>query len=249
MHSAMRLGRRHAVHDKRTLQLAKYLDHARESTAPKVVDFTKSATFSMYKNDELGDCTCASAGNMIRSWTAEGKHAQASVSDDAVVTAYERVSGYRPGEPETDQGAIELTVLKYWRKKGIGGHKIAAFAAVEIGSKALVREACWLFTGLYAGVALPVSAQSQAVWEVPPGGATGAGAKGSWGGHAVPILGVDDRGLTVVTWGATKRVSWAFFAAYFDEAYACLSNDFLDWANVGPSGFNLAELRRDLASL
>lgn len=252
MHALMKLGRRTPVHDKRTLQLAKYI--AGPSQAPGSLDYAsfKGApiAFNMAMNDRIGDCTIASIANLVHAWTTIGKHRPATISDAAILTAYRKVSGYDPAEPDTDRGAVELDVLRYWKKHGVGGHKLGAYASVEIGSPALVRDALWLFAGLYAGVALPRSAQDQSVWEVPPGGPVGDGAKGSWGGHAVPIVGYDPRGLTVVTWGATKRVSWGFFNAYFDESYACLSPDFLDPASgLAPSGFDVAQLRRDLALL
>lgn len=242
----MKLGRRHAVHDPRTLQLAKYF-HRTAPAAPAIVDYTAAvSSWGMYLNDQIGDCTIATAGNILRAWTAS-QHVEVDVSEDDVLAAYEGVSGYQPDDPSTDRGAVELDVLRYWRKNGIGGHKIGAFASVEIGSQALVRDAVWLFTGLYAGVALPLSAQAQDVWEVPPGGAEGLATRGSWGGHAVPILGADDRGLTIVTWGAPKRVSWSFFDTYFDEAYAVVSQDYIDGSKKAPSGFSMDQLIADLA--
>ena len=47
-------------------------------------------------------------------------------------------------------------------------------------------------------------------------------------------------------------MTWGFWAAYCDEAYAILSPDFLKQKNgqtVAPSGFNLAQLQEDLADL
>ena len=103
-----------------------------------------------------------------------------------------------------------------------------------------------LFGGLYIGVSLPASAQNQDVWDV----ATGPDAEaGSWGGHCVNVVGYDADGLTVVTWGATKRMTWAFWLAYVDEAYAILSNDFLTTAGQTPNGFDLAALTNDLRAV
>ena len=104
-------------------------------------------------------------------------------------------------------------------------------------------------------MALPISAQTQQVWSVPPGGPTGDGKPGSWGGHAVPVMGYDSHGLTVITWGAPKVMTWQFWAAYCDEAYAVLSMDFLkaDPNNpndpVSPNGFDLAALQADLKAV
>jgi hypothetical protein len=43
-------------------------------------------------------------------------------------------------------------------------------------------------------------------------------------------------------------MTWAFWEAYCDEAYAILSHDFLE-KNKTPDGFDLATLRADLKAL
>jgi hypothetical protein len=53
----------------------------------------------------------------------------------------------------------------------------------------------------------------------------------------------------VVTWGALKSMSWQFYDAYADEAYAVLSEDFLGASGGTVAGFDLAQLKADLASL
>ena len=106
------------------------------------------------------------------------------------------MTGYKPSDPSTDRGAVELDVLRYWRKTGVGGYKIDAFVALEPKNHLHVQAAVDLFGGSYIGLALPVSAQQQKVWSVPPGGPTGTGAPGSWGGHAVVVEAYDAHGLT-----------------------------------------------------
>jgi hypothetical protein len=120
---------------------------------------------------------------------------------------------------------------------------------VEPGNHLHVRQASTLFGGIYIGLELPVTAQDQDVWAVPAGGAKGPGAPGSWGGHAVNVVGYDAHGLTVITWGAKKRMTWAFWDAYCEEAYALLSRDFIRASGKAPSGFSLAQLQKDLAAL
>jgi hypothetical protein len=242
------LGKLPARHDPRTLMLAKYL-HTTLPVPPASCDWGKKVPrWPMYLNDKLGDCTCAAAAHMIQAWTRDAGPGEVRVTDAAVLKAYEAVGGYRPGDPSTDQGAVELDVLKFWRKTGIGGHKIAAFASIDPRSSGLVRDGIYLFGGIYAGVELPASAQDQDVWDVPAGGPVGSGEPGSWGGHAVPIVAYDTRGLTCVTWGAELRMTWGFFATYFSEAYAVLSNDFLHGGRA-PNGFNTAQLLADLAAV
>lgn len=244
-HSRMKLGKQAARHDPRTLQLANYLRPKLLPPPPPQVDWSaKVAAWPMMANDTVGDCTCAAAGHLIQEWTANAGTEQV-VPDSAIITAYAAVSGYNPKTHAHDTGANEIDVLNYWRKDGIGGHVIRAYVALEPGNLDHVRDSVAIFANSYIGLALPTTAQTQDVWSVPPGGAVGLGAPGSWGGHAVPVVAYDPQGLTVVTWGALKRMTWEFWGAYCDEAYAILSDDFLT-AGKAPDGIDLATLEADL---
>jgi hypothetical protein len=114
-------------------------------------------------------------------------------------------------------------------------------------------DSVYIFQGCYIGVQLPISAKAQVQnnqpWSVPPGGTTGDGAKGSWGGHAIPVVAYDSRGVTCVTWGALQSMTWSFWEAYCEEAYAILSNDYLTKKKQTPQGFNLQQLQADLQDL
>ena len=77
----------------------------------------------------------------------------------------------------------------------------------------------------------------------------GDGKPGSWGGHAIPVVAYDSRGLIVVTWGALQGMTWSFWEAYCDEAYAILSPDYLDGKQQAPQGFSLEQLEADLEDL
>jgi len=246
----MKLGKRHPKRDERNLQLAKYLKSSLP-TPPVAVDFTKKCdrNWPMYANDRVGCCTAAAAAHMLQVWSANGREKEVEVTERSVLAFYSRVTGYDPKRPDTDNGAIELDVLKAWAKSGLGGgYRIGAFVEVSLSSQIIVQDGIHLFGGLYTGFALPLSAQSQAVWDVPAGGAKGKGEPGSWGGHATSLVAYDARGVTCVTWGALQRMTWPFFKTYCDEAYAIVSQQFLSVTTKRtPAGFDLATLRKDLA--
>jgi hypothetical protein len=244
----MKLGKRPARHDPRTLQLAKYTTAALQP-APASVDWSYLVSnWGMYMNDTLGDCTIAAAAHMIELWTADAGNPVVPNQQD-ILTAYEAVSGYNPATGQNaDAGADCLTVMRYWQNVGIGADKTSAYAAIELGNFEQFSQAIALFGGCYIGIRLPMSAQGQPYWAVPPMGPVGPGAPGSWGGHAIPIVGYDPQGLTVVTWGTTLRMSWQFLQIYCDEAFVILDQDFLNGGTTS-QGFDLQMLLSDINQL
>jgi hypothetical protein len=251
-HSRMPLGKQRARHDPRTLQLADYIDTTVLQPAPPAVDWGKkipATGWGMMLNDKIGDCTCAAAAHLIQDWTSNDGQL-VTLSDDDVLAAYEAVSGYDPKSGKHDDGAVEIDVLNYWRKNGIGEHKFDAYVALEPRNHEHIRDSIHLFGGCYIGLALPVSAQRQRTWTVPPGGTSGPGAPGSWGGHAVVLVAYNPRRVTCITWGQEKQMTWGFLDAYCDEAYALLSvDDWLHGDKQAPNGLDLATLRTDLQEI
>ncbi len=249
-HSQMKLGRGAVRKDTRTLLLAKYLETAELPPAPVAVDWsTKVSSWPMDLNDRLGCCTIAAAAHLVQAWSANAKDAAVILADSDVLAAYESIAGFTPNDPTTDRGAVELDVLTAWRQSGIGGCKIDAFAAVAPKNTEHVKQAIQLFGGLYIGLELPKSAQTQDVWDVPWYGDHLDAAPGSWGGHAIIVTAYDDKGLTGITWGAKKRLTWSFFNDYCSEAYACLSQLWIEANGASPAGTVLAALQADLASV
>jgi hypothetical protein len=249
----LKLGKLAVRHDPRTLMLASYVTAALP-TPPASFDLTsKVPSWGMMDNDQIGDCTCAAAGHLIMEWTANAKGKMARPIDKQIVAAYSAITGYNPATGANDNGAVELDVLNYWRQSGIGGHKIRSYMALEPSNHMHIMDSVYIFGGCYIGLQLPRSAQAQVrehqPWSVPPQGKTGDGAPGSWGGHAVPVVAYDARGVTVITWGAPQIMTWSFWEAYCEEAYAILSPDFLTAKNANPQGFNLQQLLTDLQGL
>ena len=245
-HRLVKLGKHAPKKDARNLKLARYLT-ASLPPPPESCDWSAKVggSWGVMLNDSLGDCTCAAAGHLIEAWTANAG-VRVTPPDSAILAAYEQLCGYNPADPSTDGGGVEVDVLNGWRKIGIAGHRIGAYAAVDVHNLSHVKTAVSLFGGVYAGVSLPRSAQGQNSWAVPSGGAVGDGAVGSWGGHAVPVVAYNPAGPVVVTWGALLQVTWAFWLAYFDEAYAIVSPDWLVAGAATPAGVNVEALATDL---
>jgi hypothetical protein len=210
--------------------------------APAVVDYIgKVADWPMFKNDELGDCTCAGIAHMLEAWTTYGSGKTVEVTDADVVKLYEAVGGYVPGDPSTDQGANMQDVLTFMRKTGMAGHKILAFASVDVGNTAELEAAMALFGHVYVGVNLPAIAQDQfsngQPWDVV------ADDGGIEGGHAITwgyaAKGADHK---VITWGAVQQATPAWFARYVEEAWVVVSQDFVDAAGDNPEGLDTAAM-------
>ena len=250
----LKLGKTPPRHDPRALLLASYLTAALPAP-PASFDLTKKmpADWGMMANDQIGDCTCAAAGHLIMEWTENSGKKMVTPTDKQIIAAYSAITGYNPTTGANDNGANETDVLNYWRQTGIANDKIGAYVSLEPSNHTHIMDSVYIFEGCYIGLSLPTSAQAQTQnhqpWSVPPGGPTGDGKPGSWGGHAVPVVAYDSRSLTVVTWGALQTMTWGFWAAYCEEAYAILSLDYLNGKKEAPQGFNLKQLQADLADL
>jgi hypothetical protein len=202
----------------------------------------------MYGNDVYGDCTCAAAGHMIQNWTANAGGEQ-DPTEASVIKFYEALVG----TPGPDVGCNARTVLNYWHHTGLGKHKIRGYTQLEPRNHTQAKDALYMFGSVYIGVALPNFAVHgdllHVPWVVPSHGPVGGAAPNPQNGHCIPAVAYDARNLYVVTWGALKSMSWQFYDAYADEAYAVLSNDFIKKNNKNAAGFDLAQLDQDLAQL
>lgn len=255
-HSRMRLGRKALKTDSRTLMLARYMTSTLKPP-PAKCDWTKGITeWGMMLNgpeptepqfpNGLGDCTIAGLAHAIQVWTANNG-SMTTVPDATILSYYEKFDGYVPGNPKTDNGGVELDVLNNFQKNGFAGHPLLAFADPKVANLTQVRQAISLFGGLYIGLSLPVTAQSQKVWDVSAKG--GANAKpGSWGGHCVFVAAYDQKTFTCITWGKPQAMTVAFWNKYCDEAHALLSPMWIS-AKGAPNGFNLAQLKADLQAI
>lgn len=226
------LGKLAAKQDKRTLKLKSFLGPLPPIPDSYVFPGTGIPT-PVFANDQYGDCVIAGRAHQTLRFEFIEQQKIISVNDADVVDQYFAETG------GIDSGLIVLESLKKWRKEGwrVGGSKffswrwggrvydIYAFAALNYTDRAEVKAGIYLLTGIGAGLRLPISAYAQfeggQAWS-RVSGATGE--KGTWGGHYVYIDGYSPQGLTGITWGRRQWMSWDFFQAYCDEAYAIVDN-------------------------
>jgi len=236
--------------DPRSLQMADYLLPGQLPLLPGSVNWQEQipTDSGMMVNDRLNNCSVAAAGHLIAAWTANALGQVTLVPDQAILDAYSAICGYDQASGLNDNGAFCIDVLNYWRQYGIGGDLIEAYTVINFRDPDQVRYAIYLFGGAFTGLSLPDFINSgpfPAIWDVPPGGAVGENAPNANHGHTVPLIGYDFQYLYFITWGRVQRMTWAFYQAYADEAYAVLSAT--DWISQGnnPAGFDLVTLRND----
>jgi hypothetical protein len=257
----------------------------------------------MMLNDRLGCCTIAAVAHAVQVWTANAGY-ELSFPDPVILDYYQTWDGYKPADPSSDQGGVEIDVLNAWRQQGFGGQALEAYGAIDLGvgdwglgagenpnthpstpstprvsilPNLDVMDAIWLFGGAYIGVELPVRAQTQEIWDVPEN-LTADDEPGSWGGHAVYLVGyetglarvpfadfrssleeppisspssIDNQQSTItcITWGQLKKMTWRWFAKYCSEAYGLVAKAWLRESGISPSGFDLATLEADLKAI
>jgi hypothetical protein len=227
------------------VKLATHLNMAKVRPTPAVVDYaSKVRSWPMYLNNQLGDCTCAGIAHSIQAWTAYTK-GLVTLPNSAVLGLYEAM-GYVPGNPATDNGAVEQDVLAYVHENGIGGHKILAYAQVDHRNPDEMKTALNLFGTVYVGASIPQSALDQTDAGQPWTVVSGSPVKG---GHCFVVQRWDTAvaPIQVVTWGALQRVSVEWWMDYGIEAWVMISEDWFNANGLSGSGIEMPELGDDFA--
>jgi hypothetical protein len=247
----VKLGKKAPITDTRSLKLSAYLKSL--PPAPMSINWdTKSTNVDILLNDQIGDCTIVTLANLIKCWTAENGN-EAIVTEQDVLAAYQAVSGYVPSDPTTDNGAVMLTVMNYFRRTALAGYKADAFVTIDIHDREHFKQAIAHFGGAALGFSLPKSIQNQSRWAVTMGGTHGDPRIGSLGGHAVSAHAYKDEGgsndgVMIRTWGQRVWVSWAFINAYCDEGFALVSKAWAD-SDGAPNGFPYDQLMNDVKAI
>ncbi len=211
---------------------------------PPALDFTSSgkAYAGPMGNDVAGNCTLAGVGHLQQGWSA-ANGGDLVVTAEEAIAAYRSLEGYDPRTGQPDNGLVETDVLDYWQATGLYGNRLEAYTVVNPTSVEHVKQAIWVYGGIYLGMMFPSSAMAQTDAGVPwtP----------DWfsrieGGHCVVSQKYDEEYIYLDTWGILQPATWDFFARYFDAAYAVYNKLWLDGQGKSPGGLDAAGLSADL---
>lgn len=243
----MLLGRVKSRKDPRTLQLRSYVAVDKLPSPPAANMFDTTTLWPMLANDRFNCCTSAAAGHMVHHWTAVN-NCGVYLTDDDIIRAHAVLTGDRLMETVSMSDA-----LKFWRKNGIGDHRVHSYICAGHCSSADLRAIIFLFGAAYLGLDLPHFAYTgdpQTIpsipWEIPQDLPAEDTVPLPGNGHCVAVIGYDQQMIYAVSWGRLKSMSWEFFERYTDELYAVLSEDWVRQDRC-PSGFDMSTLKRDLA--
>jgi hypothetical protein len=203
----------------------------------------------MLLNDQWGDCVWASDGHIVEILSFYGQGKEAVVTDADVLTGYE-TTGFSPaagpsGSNPTDRGSLLTQGLDYLVHTGMQGVHIDAYAEIDVRNITLLKTALAELGPVDLALALPSSAEQDFANGQPW---SFVGDENILGGHCVTGVGYDSDYLYIHTWGTEVKVEWAFFSAYFNQAFALVSREWVNSSNtLDPEHVNLETLGAEYA--
>jgi hypothetical protein len=208
-------------------------------------------------NNTLGDCTEAASYHLQA--LREGASGQNIFHPtlDQVIATYSRDSGYIVGQPDTDNGCDELTVLANAKNIGIrNGNlpkqitKLAGYVAVNATNTELVRRAVQMFVGGVICLELPDSWYQNFTpgytWDL----VNGVYSPNPNNGHCVALVDQSTARLTLCTWGMLGYITYpaladACVAANGGSLYIECSWEVMNTASKRtPDGLNWVQLNK-----
>lgn len=236
------------------LKIGPALTHAALPPAPAIVDWlSEIPSWPMNGNADWGCCVEAEIAHTIQAITSYGQGSMVQISLIDVLAAYSAITGFDPsagppGRNPTDRGTVMQEAFSYWRRIGVGGHKILAFALVDHTNAAEVEEVMNLFGHLSWGLNFPRSAMVQFNRGEPWGIVDDDG--GIEGRHAINV-GYDDlsKGLRGVTWERVQDITPAFWNRYGEELWVPISQEWINENGLSPSGLDLTVLGKAFTKL
>lgn len=228
---------------KASVQMHKFLDLS-DTPPPPNYDYSSKALPGIRNpkgNNQQGDCVIASGGNGIAVWSGNDTDSPGLVeqSESEALSEYHRQGG--PG----DNGLVMSQALDDFMNHGLkaGGKlwKIDGWAGVRLDKK-LIWSIGYIFGGHRLGFNVPydwINGVTEGfVWRNPS-------RYNFVGGHDVRIVGANEQGLKVATWGLLGIMEWdaVLNTNIVDEIDVELAPLWYNNDKITPSKFNVSGLQ------
>ncbi len=244
-------GRRRPKHLARSVKLEHILG-ATPVTPPSSTNNRAKADAAlkqMYLNDQLGDCVIAGRYHRLGLLTGAATGKAFIATRAQILADYERIGGYSPSDPNSDQGCDMTVAANDGVTHGYAdGSKDVGWISIDPTNKSHVMLAIYLFEVGDVGVELPdewvnpFPSGDGFTWDV-------AGDPDPSNGHCYEIVDYDaNLGVYIETWGMGGWETWAALAKYTCDAAGGelqihLNQDQLDKAMAkAPNGLDWATL-------
>jgi hypothetical protein len=216
---------------------------------------SKVQSWPMYLNDQIGDCTIAGAAHMFSAMAAYARDVQVTFADAEIQRVYSAVGGYVPGNPATDNGCVMEEVLAWLKANPMtdeagGEHKVLGYARIgNPADEVLIGQVLDVFGSVYVGFDVQQSVMTEFENHQPW---TWTAGEPYVGGHCVVLQRRDPCGsvvgvLNYVTWGALQRATFPWQAHTVSEAWAVVTEDWLNTAGQTVEGLDVSQLLSDMA--
>lgn len=236
------------------LKLSDYIDKATAQPPAAISRPHPGFAWGMLLNDSLGDCVCAAILHAIESWLLDVSQTPPVFLDNDAKILYEKIGGYNPSDPSSDQGCDEDTAMQDWEaglpqtSDGVV-HTLAATVAVDPTDTQELQIGVDEFDGVFDGIDLPVTAQGQTEWDVVGDPDKDPDSQpGSWGGHATYTREYDAETWALLTWGEELLETVRFRPIYHSQAFVLVPKD-VQKSGTGPSGVQWDDLLSDINKL
>lgn len=159
-------------------------------------------------NDEIGDCVPVGIINGVIDFIYRHVGPLASlVPNQLAKDVYSAVTGYKDGDPATDNGTDPDQMFAWWAQNDILGWKLKNVTLIDPRNDDAVKRSVSSvgFNGLVS--ALAIEQQNEVIW-------MGNGTPGTWGYHYTNCDGYDGP-YTATSWGLEKLVDQSFFDGGF----------------------------------
>lgn len=204
----------------------------------------------MFGNNDLSDCTAAGLANTALALGALDGF-QPVVDESAVEAFYSATSGYIPGQPATDVGAVLTDVLAYQCRAGFnsGAQLLTGpWGTVDPFDRNLLALGMETFGTVLAGVALSEADMNRVgqVWDIGTMSTGGDPTPGSAGLHCLAAFdysGLRDGNLVrLATWGALQPATWRWVERAIREAHVVVWRPVLATTGANWNGLDYAAL-------